>query len=117
MCFFVSVDVYFVFFFSSRRRHTRCALVTGVQTCALPIFASKHAILTVKLLNWGLMTPLPARFARPRKSTREECATAAGVRSGDRKSVVSGKSVSVRVVLGGRRIIKTKNEIHTNEIA
>src|SRR3546814_3606408 len=26
-----------IFFFSSRRRHTRCALVTGVQTCALPI--------------------------------------------------------------------------------
>src|SRR3546814_10813700 len=25
------------FFFSSRRRHTICALVTGVQTCALPI--------------------------------------------------------------------------------
>src|SRR3546814_10175582 len=29
LCFFV---------FSSRRRHTRCALVTGVQTCALPIW-------------------------------------------------------------------------------
>src|SRR3546814_3854050 len=27
------------FFLSSRRRHTRCALVTGVQTCALPISA------------------------------------------------------------------------------
>src|SRR3546814_11116835 len=27
----------FTLFFSSRRRHTRCALVTGVQTCALPI--------------------------------------------------------------------------------
>src|SRR3546814_10175490 len=26
------------FFFSSRRRHTRCALVAGVQTCAVPIF-------------------------------------------------------------------------------
>src|SRR3546814_8083675 len=26
------------FFFSSRRRHTRCALVTGVQACALPIW-------------------------------------------------------------------------------
>src|SRR3546814_4368657 len=26
------------FLLSSRRRHTRCALVTGVQTCALPIF-------------------------------------------------------------------------------
>src|SRR3546814_9331447 len=25
------------FFVSSKRRHTRCALVTGVQTCALPI--------------------------------------------------------------------------------
>src|SRR3546814_18071641 len=29
--------VFLFFFFSSRRRHTRCALVTGVQTCALPI--------------------------------------------------------------------------------
>src|SRR3546814_2212687 len=28
---------YIFFFFSSRRRHTSCALVTGVQTCALPI--------------------------------------------------------------------------------
>src|SRR3546814_8590692 len=30
------------FFFSSRRRHTRCALVTGVQTCALPISGEDH---------------------------------------------------------------------------
>src|SRR3546814_19659193 len=30
--------MFLFFFFSSRRRHTRCALVTGVQTCALPIF-------------------------------------------------------------------------------
>src|SRR3546814_4131926 len=28
---------WFYFFFSSRRRHTRCSLVTGFQTCALPI--------------------------------------------------------------------------------
>src|SRR3546814_2863547 len=27
-----------ILFFSSRRRHTSCALVTGVQTCALPIY-------------------------------------------------------------------------------
>src|SRR3546814_3052582 len=32
-----------MFFFSSRRRHTRCALVTGVQTCALPIFKPSEA--------------------------------------------------------------------------
>src|SRR3546814_4497115 len=31
-----------LFFFSSRRRHTRCALVTGVQTCALPIYGNGH---------------------------------------------------------------------------
>src|SRR3546814_11412250 len=31
-----------MFFFSSRRRHTRCALVTGVQTCALPIFTPRR---------------------------------------------------------------------------
>src|SRR3546814_10375242 len=30
-----------IFFFSSRRRHTRCALVTGVQTCALPISSAR----------------------------------------------------------------------------
>src|SRR3546814_16854662 len=32
-----------LFFFSSRRRHTRCALVTGVQTCALPITPAQRA--------------------------------------------------------------------------
>src|SRR3546814_15635872 len=37
-CFGILLSLVFVcFFFSSRRRHTRCALVTGVQTCALPI--------------------------------------------------------------------------------
>src|SRR3546814_3314789 len=39
-----------MFFFSSRRRHTSCALVTGVQTCALPISATL-----------GLATPAAAQ--------------------------------------------------------
>src|SRR3546814_8287426 len=34
---------FFFFFFSYRRRHTSCALVTGVQTCALPISRSFSA--------------------------------------------------------------------------
>src|SRR3546814_4924619 len=34
------------FFLSSRRRHTRCALVTGVQTCALPIWVVPKAAVT-----------------------------------------------------------------------
>src|SRR3546814_18995232 len=38
------VSVVGVFFFSSRRRHTRCALVTGVQTCALPILGGDQLI-------------------------------------------------------------------------
>src|SRR3546814_15675939 len=33
-----------MFVFSSRRRHTRCALVTGVQTCALPIYPDRRAL-------------------------------------------------------------------------
>src|SRR3546814_2855990 len=36
------------FFFSSRRRHTRCALVTGVQTCALPIWIIGVIIIAIE---------------------------------------------------------------------
>src|SRR3546814_12112015 len=39
------------FFFSSRRRHTRCALVTGVQTCALPIFS-------IEMQCWKQVDPI-----------------------------------------------------------
>src|SRR3546814_13315313 len=39
-----------MFFFSSRRRHTRCALVTGVQTCALPI-SRRHRRRRVRILK------------------------------------------------------------------
>src|SRR3546814_4917388 len=48
-----------VFFFSSRRRHTRCALVTGVQTCALPICISgtpPDAVILGALLVQGIRT-------------------------------------------------------------
>src|SRR3546814_2710799 len=49
-----------LFFFSSRRRHTRCALVTGVQTCALPIFAGLAALLDHDVSPWtpGTVPPL-----------------------------------------------------------
>src|SRR3546814_6026768 len=43
-------DILIFFFFSSRRRHTRCALVTGVQTCALPIYPSN----VQEYLDYGL---------------------------------------------------------------
>src|SRR3546814_18266215 len=38
------------FCFSSRRRHTRCALVTGVQTCALPIYGKPW--LLAQVMQW-----------------------------------------------------------------
>src|SRR3546814_5499232 len=44
----------YFFFFSSRRRHTRCALVTGVQTCALPILPGLTAVYPVEGLSRGL---------------------------------------------------------------
>src|SRR3546814_5974844 len=57
-----------VFFFSSRRRHTRCALVTGVQTCALPIFfdvngklketsSGRVALSAPRLFRWEYVKP------------------------------------------------------------
>src|SRR3546814_1896325 len=43
------LSLFLLFFFSSRRRHTRCALVTGVQTCALPIFTAGAAFAHIDL--------------------------------------------------------------------
>src|SRR3546814_8548205 len=53
----------FMFFFSSRRRHTRCALVTGVQTCALPISAFRLGRLVRPILPDVLRNKIPQ--ARP----------------------------------------------------
>src|SRR3546814_7096112 len=44
----LSFVLFVIFFFSSRRLHTSCALVTGVQTCSLPIYvATAHLLLQV----------------------------------------------------------------------
>src|SRR3546814_10507366 len=40
-----------LFFVSSRRRHTSCALVTGVQTCALPIFRGERFAVVPGMVN------------------------------------------------------------------
>src|SRR3546814_13041425 len=103
------------FFFSSRRRHTRCALVTGVQTCALPIYMR----LRTRYVD-EQATDLDDALARIDKYTKAGEAKSIALLGNaaellprlverDRKSVVEGKSVSVRVDLGGRRIIKKKN--------
>src|SRR3546814_1019264 len=63
-----------LFFFSSRRRHTRCALVTGVQTCALPI--------SITLASRTIDMRATATLSTVRKGKRrllESCALAAGM--------------------------------------
>src|SRR3546814_5753327 len=88
------VSVYLlVFFFSSRRRHTRCALVTGVQTCALPISALPRR-------------SFPVRPARSRRVDDRGPCGEEGRRSEERRV---GKECVSRVDLGGRRIIKKKS--------
>src|SRR3546814_5208834 len=46
---------WYCLFLSSRRRHTRCALVTGVQTCALPISRLKSGATPVEKFDWAAM--------------------------------------------------------------
>src|SRR3546814_21056912 len=122
--------VHTFFFFSSRRRHTRCALVTGVQTCALPICAIIEGAAAEDGID-AAATALafdPARLdadetrlfelrglARKHRVQPDDLAALTDELSArldriDRKSVVQGKSVSVRVDLGGRRSIKKKKE-------
>src|SRR3546814_12155804 len=112
------------FVFSSRRRHTICALVTGVQTCALPICTSTRSsagkacpastgttenspLKTWSSSTFSIISGIRARFLYGTSRDSAAWATAA---SRDRKSVVQGKSVSVRVDSGGRRIINKKNK-------
>src|SRR3546814_20792957 len=123
-------------FFSSRRRHTRCALVTGVQTCALPITsdsgtgivppASKpHRRPPVR--GWTNANNGPvceitvSRNRRPSsmlRSNSNRSPGSEGPRSEERRV---GKACVVRVDLGGRRIIKKNKQLkykhnkeHTN---
>src|SRR3546814_19354763 len=90
-------------FLSSRRRHTRCALVTGVQTCALPIYPDDHQHRRANALARRHPRPVPVDLS-------------GGDVWRDRKRVVSGKSVSVRVDPGGRRIIKKKTTAYNKSI-
>src|SRR5881628_3215130 len=64
---FVSVFSLFFFFFSSRRRHTRCQSVTGVQTCALPIYATPTWVVFS-----AARSQRPGAFRNPKDATPKE---------------------------------------------
>src|SRR3546814_10006999 len=59
------------FFFSSRRRHTRCALVTGVQTCALPILRGNRMKVGLAIVAAMVSQPLFAQTAEPKWQANE----------------------------------------------
>src|SRR3546814_11817025 len=115
------------FFFSSRRRHTRCVLVTGVQTCALPICRARTPRReSCRGSGSGACprcprSPPPSRpgWCAPRTrgrsaGRRRRRARSRGRRASarpDRQSVVLGKSVSVSVDLVGRRTLKKQKTV------
>src|SRR3546814_9154423 len=109
------VGVFFLcyFFFSSRRLHTRCALVTGVQTCALPIWGREESSNRERIFMWFCNARVRKRRDGPfhglgRANGVEPLQIAFANDTTDRTRVVKGKSVSVRVDIGGGRIIKIK---------
>src|SRR3546814_16397055 len=103
-----------MFFFSSRRRHTRYALVTGVQTCALPIYFS----------NQSLRDRIPTELGGAEKVRTKDLQFGGALGGPIVKDLLHffeigrascRESVSVRVDLGGRRIIKKKTTCNITE--
>src|SRR3546814_16652326 len=111
-----------MFFFSSRRRHTRCALVTGVQTCALPICMAGIAEVLINLgyeVSGTDLKDSPAtrrlrelgatiHIGHDEKNAEGADAIVVSTAVKDRKSVVYVQSVYFGVVLGGRHILHKK---------
>src|SRR3546814_7754802 len=100
-----------LFFFSSRKRHTSCALVTGVQTCALPILAG------------GI--PSPALHPNPQRLTLALEALEGSARSGFGPVAVRDSGWASALNLPprrgngfrfGRSCASIRSEEHTSEL-
>src|SRR3546814_13197218 len=122
-----------IFFFSSRRRHTRCALVTGVQTCALPIsksfisaasFQETTRVLTEAAVSGkvdgleglkenvivGRLIPAGTGSVMNRLRRIAADRDRAQIGSASRRE----RACQVRVDLCGRRLLKKKKNPHIN---
>src|SRR3546814_8133122 len=75
------------FFFSSRRRHTSCALVTGVQTCALPIFACVFQCVCVLPVFRAMRVCARAPVFQPEKCTAATVAVGCQARRSEERRV------------------------------
>src|SRR3546814_1040124 len=129
-CLLLSISGGVCFFFSSSRRHTMCALVTGVQTCALPISKAAYTA----LLTGGFPDPVSIRlpkgeepaFALAREARGDGWASAGIVKdAGDDPDVTHGATVIATVRRGpaGSGVtfragegVGTRSEEHTSEL-
>src|SRR3546814_7560475 len=105
-----------VFFFSSRRRHTRCALVTGVQTCALPIsqiafphFPDDLPLVQQVAEHLPLNNREPLAVARILKRLDQDRCSALRHRTGESLSSLA------RLELAGL-VTEARSEEHTSEL-
>src|SRR3546814_2296339 len=97
------------FFFSSRRRHTRCALVTGVQTCALPILEDIINVLIEELVRQKFELPGFTQLVRAARAARNAVNTAIF------KSITEQLSAEQRQMLDDL-ILQRRSEEHTSEL-
>src|SRR3546814_4462648 len=107
ICVYTTID--FCFCFSSRRRHTRCALVTGVQTCALPIcWCSCRASFATEGASHDHSVRL-SLFQLPQHREARAAAEGHRIRRAARVSEVRGHA-------GGEPHRQGRSEEHTSEL-
>src|SRR3546814_9437333 len=98
------------FFFSSRRRHTSCALVTGVQTCALPIlFVASTGVIGVPLPIDKAQAGLDAAFTAAPCGWNDAAAaimtTDTFIKTAVTTAIVDGRAVTLTGIVKGSGMI------------
>src|SRR3546814_18225064 len=104
----------FVFFFKQKTAYEMRISDWSSDVCSSDLQGRRRAVGLAQILHQHQRSPIRRRGQQRHDNNRQEShwrAEHAGRNGLDRKSVVEGKSVSVRVDLGGRRIIKKKNNI------
>src|SRR3546814_2870333 len=137
------VTSYWYYILTSRRRHTRCAVVTGVQTCALPILidaaalwlaAGRHVALATVIETWGSAPRRAGSHLVIRDDGIFEGSVSGGCVEGDvivqaleliaagggfRRldyGVADAQAWEVGLACGGRISILLRSEEHTSEL-
>src|SRR3546814_4893342 len=107
-------------FFSSRRLHTSCALVTGVQTCALPISSvARRGRFSPDREPCGLPLPLHAGGSAPRNSPRIESEKSRNGRDGlrlEREALGGSSRRPPMATVHSQSSDPRRSEEHTSEL-